>query len=102
MYEYAVEFDLPGISSLPADRVRDLARAFGAALDARTSGVRWINTFVAPHTLRLVYIAPSLEALHTAAMRGNLMPDRVFELWEGANEADGAVDLRTLGTQTAA
>jgi hypothetical protein len=84
--EYAADFTLPGVGSLPARKVQELAKAFGRALESTAFGVTWVNTYVADDTLRCVYTAMDAGSVWHASKRACLAPDRVFPVHEASAE----------------
>ncbi|HEU5316719.1 MAG TPA: hypothetical protein VFX49_11455, partial [Chloroflexota bacterium] len=57
LYEYAVEFFLPGTSALPAGQAHALAASFGRALHQPVAGVRVVRTTVSGNAVRCVCVA---------------------------------------------
>jgi hypothetical protein len=86
--QFAVEFRLWGVHSLPAHKARELAEAFGRALDRRVSGVRVVRTLYGRNRLACEVVAPHAGLVLEAARRANLAPDFVHE--QGEAEAGEA------------
>jgi hypothetical protein len=78
LWEYAVEFHLPGVQTLPRERAQRLAWAFGAALNGAVADARVLRAFAGRDRVVCVLIAPTEGAVHAALSHAHLAPDRVF------------------------
>ncbi len=80
LYEFAVEFALPGIHTLPVATAHSIAEAFRRSLDGKADGVRVLEAVYARDVLRCVCVAPDVDAVHAAIRLAHLAPDWVHDL----------------------
>ena len=74
---YVIERDMPGVSKLSADQLRDAARGSNAVLKEMGSDIQWVQSFVAGDKIYCVYTATSEALIREHAKKAGLPANRV-------------------------
>lgn len=80
MPRFLIERQLPGVGSLSADQLQDIARSSVDVLSRMGPSIQWVQSYLAPDALYCVYIAPNEEAVREHGCRGGFPVTRVTQL----------------------
>lgn len=75
MPNFVIEREIPGITQMSEDEVRDIAqRSLGAIQEL---GIQWLHSYVTDGKVYCIYWAPNAEVIREHADRMNIPANRI-------------------------
>lgn len=77
MPKYVIERTVPGVGTLGADELAELAACSNTVLAGLGPGIQWVHSYVTDEQLFCVYNADDEEVIREHARRGGFPCDRI-------------------------
>lgn len=75
--QFVIERDMPGVSNMSADQLREAARGSNAVLKAMGPDIQWVHSYVAGDKIYCVYNATSESLIREHAKKAGLPANRI-------------------------
>lgn len=74
---FVIERDMPGVSRMSAEQIRDASRKSNAVLKEMGSDIQWVQSYVAGDKIYCVYNATSEALIREHARKAGLPANRI-------------------------
>lgn len=75
--QYVIERDMPGVSKLSAEQLRDASRVSNRVLKELGPDIQWVHSYVAGDKIYCVYNAPNEEMIREHAKKAGLPANKI-------------------------
>jgi cell division inhibitor SulA len=80
MPKFVIEREVPGVGSLPADKIQAIAQTSCSVLNKLGPQIQWLQSYVTDNKIYCIYIAPNEELVREHARQGGFPANSVAQV----------------------